>query len=90
MPRAATPKPRHPLAPDQLPPATYARIFEVGEGALVLEELTRVFARPAVLDGGIDAVLKTYHRQGARAVLDYIVNKINLANGVNDAPDADQ
>lgn len=75
-------KPRHPLAPDTLDPKTYARVFETGEGALILEELTRIFARPAVLEGGIDAVLKTYDRNGSRKVLDWIVSRINQANGV--------
>lgn len=80
-------KPRHPLAPDLLEPKVYARVFESGEGALILEELVRVFNKPAVLSGGIDAVLQTYDRNGARKVLDFILQKINRANGVPDDDD---
>lgn len=71
-------------------PAAYARLFEADpEGAAILEELVVLFARPAVLEGGIDAVLKTYDRNGARRVLDFITNRINLANGVQSHDDND-
>lgn len=74
------PKPRPPAPLD---PAVYARVFEVHpEGAQVLEELTLRFMRPAKRTGGIDAVLETYHRDGARSVIEFIVNRINQANGV--------
>lgn len=63
-------------------PHIYARTFEQGDGALILEELLAIFAKPAVLEGGIDAVLKTYDRNGSRKVLDFIFAKINAANGV--------
>src|SRR3546814_1644046 len=50
-------------------PAIYARVFEeLRDGQDILEELVRRFARPAKLEGGIDAVLATYHRDGARSV----------------------
>lgn len=49
---------------------------------IVLEHLIVKFTRPAVTEGGIDAVLKTYLRQGARMPLDYIVGQINRAHGV--------
>jgi hypothetical protein len=66
-----------------LPDAAYARVFdEFKEGQQILEELTLRFARPAKLEGGIDAVLQTYHRDGARSVIEWIVNRINRANGV--------
>ncbi len=64
--------------------AMYARVFEAhAEGALILEDLVRRFHRPAKLEGGIDAVLATYHREGARSVVDHIVNQCNRANGVD-------
>jgi hypothetical protein len=64
-------------------PADYKGIFEDDRrGAAILEHLTRVFARPAVVSGGIDAVLETYQRDGQRRVLEFIVNQINRANGV--------
>lgn len=68
---------------EPVPPEVYARIFESDpQGAAVLEELTRVFARPAVLEGGIDAIIKTYDRNGSRKVLDFIVMKCNATRGV--------
>lgn len=75
-----------PTAPQpELDPAIYARLFDGHkDGPAVLDDLTRRFCRPAVADGGIDAVLKTYHRAGARAVVEYIIARINQANGVPD------
>jgi hypothetical protein len=71
--------------PGPIDPRVYARLFEEDrEGAAVLEELTLKFARPAVMKGGIDAVLQTYHNDGARSVLQHIVSRINQAHGVID------
>jgi hypothetical protein len=72
--------PRRPRAP--VDPLIYQRLFDQGDGALVLEELLAIFAKPAVTEGGIDAVLKTYQRAGARSVVEFIVQKMNTANGV--------
>ena len=64
-----------------LAPEVYARVFEGhAEGTLILAELVRVFAKPAKLEGGIDAILLTYHRDGQRSVVEFIVNQINRAN----------
>lgn len=69
----------------------YARVFESHhEGALVFDDLVRRFARPPVLEGGIDAVLKTYHRNGARSVVEFITGRINQANGVDANVDPDE
>lgn len=69
---------------EPLPAEVYARVFENhAEGVQVLEDLVRRFHRPAVTEGGIDAVLKTYHREGARAVVDFIINRVNQARGVD-------
>lgn len=66
-----------------LPPEAYARVFENhAEGAQILEELTARFCRPAKTTGGIDAILQTYHRDGARSVIEFIVARINQAHGV--------
>lgn len=66
-------------------PDLYAQVFEGDtRGAAILEELVQRFSRPAVTTGGIDAVLKTYHREGARSVVEFIVARINQANGVED------
>lgn len=73
-----------------LPPEAYARVFENhAEGRLILEELTARFARPAVTSGGIDAILQTYQRDGARRVIEFIVGRINQAAGL-DAPEIDE
>lgn len=74
----------------ELDPAVYARVFEGhAEGAQILEELALRFARPAKRTGGIDAVLETYHRDGARSVVEFIVNRINQANGADAHVDPD-
>jgi hypothetical protein len=71
--------------PEPIDPRVYARLFEEDrEGAAVLDELAARFARPAVTKGGIDAVLQTYHNDGARAVIEFIVARVNQANGVQD------
>lgn len=67
----------------EVTPAMFKEVFEDSRaGQLVLEKLIQVFTQPAVTDGGIDAVLKTYQRMGQRRVLDHIINQINQAHGV--------
>jgi hypothetical protein len=62
---------------------TYKQIFEDDvRGASILEDLVGRFSRPAVVKGGIDAVLETYSRAGNRAVIDYIFRRLEQANGV--------
>ncbi len=74
----------------EITPALYKEIFEDDRrGAAILEDLIQRFARPAVTTGGIDAILKTYQRDGMRSVVEHITNQINRANGVPD-PNADQ
>ena len=69
----------------EVTPETYLDVFERHPaGAAVLENLIATFTQPAVTDGGIDAVLKTYQRMGQRRVLDHIINQINRANNVPD------
>jgi len=65
-------------------PEQYKELFEDDRrGAAILEHLIRTFARPAVVSGGIDAVLATYQRDGQRRVLEFITNQINRAHGVD-------
>lgn len=65
-------------------PQLYKDLFEDDRrGAAILEDLTQRFARPAVTTGGIDAVLQTYHRDGMRRVIEFIVSQINRAHGVD-------
>lgn len=69
----------------EITPAVYKAIFEDDRrGAAILEDLIQRFARPAVTTGGIDAILKTYQRDGMRSVVEHITNQINRANGVPD------
>lgn len=69
-------------------PQLYKAVFETDRrGAEIFEDLVRRFAQPAVTEGGIDAILKTYHRMGANAVIQHIVRQIDKANGVNDSND---
>lgn len=73
------------MPPDNPTPDLYRAIFETDKrGAAILEDLIRRFTRPAVTEGGIDAVLKTYERMGMQRVLHHIVGQINRANGVQD------
>ncbi len=75
----------------EVTPALYRAIFEQDKrGEALLEALVRRFSRPAVTQGGIDAVLQTYHRMGAQAVIQHIVQQINLANGVGDTQENDE
>lgn len=67
----------------EVTPELYREIFEVDKrGAAILESLITRFSQPAVTDGGIDAVLKTYERMGSNRVVQFIVGQINRANGV--------
>lgn len=64
-------------------PDMYKAVFEDDKrGAAILEHLLLRFARPAVVKGGIDAVLETYQRDGQRRVLEFIATQINRADGV--------
>lgn len=75
---------------ERVTPEMYARVFENhAEGRLILEDLVRRFHKSAVMQGGIDAVLATYHREGARSVVDHIVNQCNRANGVTNDESAE-
>jgi len=69
--------------------ARYRDIFETDKrGAEIFEDLYRRFASKAKVHtaGGIDAVLKTYQDAAHREVIEYIVTRVNRANGVNDSP----
>jgi hypothetical protein len=70
-------------AAPEVTPEMFKELFEDHPtGRLILDALIVRFTRPPVTDGGIDAVLKTYLRQGTRMPLDFIVNQINRAHGV--------
>lgn len=68
-----------------LDPAMYSRVFEGHhEGKQVLDELVSVFGGKLFVRGGEDGRRQTDYNLGARSVLDFICNKINQANGVED------
>jgi hypothetical protein len=63
----------------------YRQIFEVDKrGAAILEHMVQRFSQPASVEGGIDAVLKTYHRMGQHSVVQHILMQLNRANQVPD------
>mgnify|MGYP000207977395 CR=1 FL=1 len=62
--------------------ALYRDVFEDDRrGAAILDDLIGRFTKAAITQGGIDAVLQTYRNAGMRAVLDYVIGRINAANG---------
>jgi len=75
--------------PDRPGPQEFIDLFEIDRrGARILEDLILRFSQPAEVNGGIDAVLKTYHRLGQRSVIDHIVRQINRGHGVQDEEEA--
>lgn len=69
----------------------YRQIFEVDQrGAAILEHLIVLFSKPAVSEGGIDAVLKTFHRAGQHEVVQHIIKMINRANRQPDPEENEQ
>lgn len=72
-------------------PELYRQIFEVDKrGAMILEHLVQRFSQPASVEGGIDAVLKTYHRMGQNSVCQHIIQMINRAHNVPDTQENDE
>ncbi|WP_158785140.1 hypothetical protein [Pantoea sp. BAV 3049] len=63
----------------------YKRLFEeTAGGPEVLDELVRVFGGAIFVKGGAEGDRQTCYKAGQRSVLDFILLKINRANGVND------
>lgn len=63
--------------------SAYARVFEGHhEGAVILDDLTRRFGGALFVKGGEEGRRETDYRLGRRAVLDFIVSKINQAADV--------
>lgn len=76
-----------PPAAEPLPAEAYARIFSnTPEGAAILEDLVRRFARGPVFEGGIDGVRKSDFRAGQRSVTEFILSQVNRASGFPDEP----
>ncbi|EBM5748387.1 hypothetical protein D1298_14510 [Salmonella enterica] len=69
----------------QLTNADFKRLFEETPGGeLVLEELTRRFGKAIYVKGGPEGDRQTCFNAGQRSVLDFILGRINAANGVDD------
>lgn len=66
-------------------PSAYSRIFEGNQdGQQILDELCRVFAKNCYVKGGRAAERETLVNLGERNVVEFIIKKINQANGVKD------
>lgn len=74
---------------ETLPPETYARVFENhAEGKLILDEMVARFGGNPYRRGGLEAQRDTDFRAGQLSVLNFILGRINQANGVpSDDPD---
>lgn len=68
-------------------PAMYARVFENGEGAIVLADLKRRYTEKLFFKGGEDGRRLTDFALGANSVCDHIEAQIRLASA---PPDEDQ
>lgn len=66
-------------------PDMYARVFEDHhEGRLIFEDLVKRFGKHPYVKGGRAAERETLKNLGSRAVIDFVVSRINLSHGVND------
>lgn len=71
--------------PDQVSPRLYADIFEAdNRGAAILEELIQRFGNNPYVRGGHEAERETTYRAGRNSVVQFILGRINQANGVNE------
>lgn len=62
----------------------YALLFkDNAAGQKILNDLEKRFSLGASFDEH-NAELKTYYRAGQRSVVDFILSRINRANGVNE------
>lgn len=66
-----------------VPPEAYARVFENhAEGRVILDDLTARFGGGIYVKGGLEGDRQTCFNAGRRSVLDFILGRINQANGV--------
>lgn len=64
-------------------PEAYARVFENhAEGHVILDDLTARFGGGIYVKGGLEGDRQTCFNAGRRSVLDFILGRINQANGV--------
>lgn len=68
----------------QLTEHDYKHLFtETDQGEAILNDLVSRFSLPPSFDEH-NAEIKTYYRAGQRSVIDFILSRINRANGVQD------
>ncbi|WP_425288254.1 hypothetical protein [Pectobacterium betavasculorum] len=68
----------------QVRPEDYKRIFEETPGGTeVLDELTRRFGGAVFVKGGAEGDRQTCFNAGRRDVLDFILRRLNEADGVS-------
>jgi hypothetical protein len=71
---------------EQVPAETYAQVFEnFPTGKVVLEDLVRRFGQSPYVPGGLEGDRATCFNSGKRAVLDFILGRINQAAGVDES-----
>ncbi len=69
---------------EPIAPEVYARVFENhAEGRLILDDLTARFGGGIYVKGGLDGDRQTCFNAGRRAVLDFILGRINQAAGID-------
>jgi hypothetical protein len=70
------------LKNNHVAPEAYARVFENhAEGRVILEDLTARFGGGIYVKGGLEGDRQTCFNAGRRSVLDFILGRINQANG---------
>jgi len=75
-----------PSSPAPLPAEAYARVFvNLPEGVQVLEDLVRRFGRSPYVPGGQEGERASCYNAGKRAVLDFILGRINQAAGLDES-----
>lgn len=73
-----------------LPAEVYARIFDgTPEGQQILEELVTRFGGNPYVRGGHEADRETCYRAGSNRVVNFILGRINTANGAPADPGED-
>lgn len=72
---------------ESLKPEVYARVFDMPEGKLVLEDLVQRFGGNPYRRGGLDAQRDTDYRAGQLSVPTFILNRVNQAAGVPMPPE---
>jgi len=71
--------------PDSLQPQLYKDVFEDDRrGAAILDELIRRFGRNPYVPGGLEGARQTDFNAGQNNVVQFLINRINQANGVEE------